>query len=213
MAHPHILKIFIHSSSQNITKLVKFGGIFLTILYSFQHFFLIFFIVIMQNRQWEEECLLSANIPYLINQIHPGEWHSNIQPWNVIPPQSIMPIRSLHVGTHNTPQLGVLIDISLKYGKHISICVKKANRMPGTVKGKLSGTAFYDKFLQIIRPHLEYCSWNLYQLWHVRLIEGVQRRFTLLIPGLRELPYEIRREAESYYNWNQKNTWRHWSIL
>ena len=52
-------------------------------------------------------------------------------------------------------------------------------------------TSFYKS---LVRPHLEYCvqSWNPYQLGHVRLIEGEQRRFTKLIPVLRELPYEER---------------------
>ena len=98
--------------------------------------------------------------------------------------------------------LGVLIDKSLKHDKHISACVKKANRMLGTMRRKLvyreqhSMTSFYKS---LVRPYLEYCvqSWNPYQWGHVRLIEGVQRK---LIAGLRELPYEKKTKGdESYY--------------
>ena len=73
--------------------------------------------------------------------------------------------------------LGILIDKSLKHGKHISTCVKKANIMIGTMKRKLvyreqhSMTFFVYKSL--VKPHLEYCvqRWNPCQLGHVRLKE------------------------------------------
>ena len=44
------------------------------------------------------------------------------------------------------------------------------------------------------KPNLEYAvqAWSPHQLGHIRLIEGVQRRFTRMIPELKSLPYERR---------------------
>jgi len=49
-------------------------------------------------------------------------------------------------------------------------------------------------YKSLVRPHLEYCTaaWcPLYQKGK-KLLEKVQRRFTWMIPGLKEVPYEIR---------------------
>ena len=47
-------------------------------------------------------------------------------------------------------------------------------------------------YKSVVRPHLEYAvqAWSPYPLGHIRLIEGVQRRFTRMIPELNSLPYE-----------------------
>ena len=46
----------------------------------------------------------------------------------------------------------------------------------------------------IVRPHLEYCieAWNPYIRKDIDMLEKIQRRFTKLIPGLRDLTYEER---------------------
>ena len=49
-------------------------------------------------------------------------------------------------------------------------------------------------YKSLVRPHLEYAvqAWSPHQLGHIRLIEGVQRRFTRMVPELKSLTYEAR---------------------
>ena len=49
-------------------------------------------------------------------------------------------------------------------------------------------------YKSLVRPHLEYTVqvWSPHQIGHIRLIDGVQRRFTKMIPELKSLPYEAR---------------------
>ena len=49
-------------------------------------------------------------------------------------------------------------------------------------------------YKSLVRPHLEYAvqTWSPHQIGHIRLIEGVQQRFTRMIPELKSLPYEAR---------------------
>ena len=49
-------------------------------------------------------------------------------------------------------------------------------------------------YKSLVRPHLEYAvqAWSPHQLGHIRLIDGVQHRFTRVIPELKSLTYEAR---------------------
>ena len=49
-------------------------------------------------------------------------------------------------------------------------------------------------YKSLVRPHLEYCTvaWSPYYGKDKELIEKVQRRFTRMIPDLKDLPYEQR---------------------
>ena len=49
-------------------------------------------------------------------------------------------------------------------------------------------------YKSLVIPHLEYTvqAWPPHQIGHIRLIEGVQRRFTRIMPELKSLPYEAR---------------------
>ena len=49
-------------------------------------------------------------------------------------------------------------------------------------------------YKSLVRPHLEYAvqTWSPHQIGHIRLIEGVQQRYTRMIPELKSLPYEAR---------------------
>ena len=49
-------------------------------------------------------------------------------------------------------------------------------------------------YKSLVRPHLEYAvqAWSQHQMGHIRLIEGVQQRFTRIIPELKSLPNEAR---------------------
>jgi len=46
----------------------------------------------------------------------------------------------------------------------------------------------------LVRPHLEYCTtaWSPHCLKDRKLLQKIQRRFTRIVPGLQELPYESR---------------------
>ena len=93
--------------------------------------------------------------------------------------------------------VNVVIHGTLKPAAHIANCMKKANQMLGmiqrtiTYKNKIILLLMYKS---LVRPHLEYAvqAWSPHQLGHIRLIEGVQRRFTRMIPEFKSLTYEAR---------------------
>jgi len=47
-------------------------------------------------------------------------------------------------------------------------------------------------FLQVLRPHLEFCTaaWSPHNVKDKVLIQKVQRRFTKMIPHLKNITYE-----------------------
>ena len=99
--------------------------------------------------------------------------------------------------TESEKDLGVVIHSTLKPAVHIANCVKKANQMLGMIQRTIT---YKNKrilllmYKTLVRPHLEYVvqAWSPHQLGHIRLIEGVQRRFTRMIPELKSLTYEAR---------------------
>merc|ERR1712240_913158 len=93
--------------------------------------------------------------------------------------------------------LGVLIDYKLDFGDHIKEIVSRANRMIGLIRASfscLNKKMFLNLHKSLIRPLLEYCVqvWSPHLNKYIKLIEGVQRRATRLVPELKELPYEER---------------------
>ena len=93
--------------------------------------------------------------------------------------------------------LGVLIDYKLDFGDHIKEIVSRANRMIGLIRASftcLNKKMFLNLYKSLIRPLLEYCVqvWSPHLNKYIKLIEGVQRRATRLVPELKELPYEER---------------------
>ena len=89
--------------------------------------------------------------------------------------------------TESEKKIGVVIYSTLKPAAHIADCMKKANQMLGMIQSRIT-------YKNNIRPHLEYAVqvWSPHQICHIRLIEGVQQRFTRMIPELKSLPYEPR---------------------
>ena len=93
--------------------------------------------------------------------------------------------------------LGVTFDHSLKFDRHITNAISKANKMLGIIKRSFT---FRDKdtltrlYKTLVRPHLEYAN----TVWHPLLkrqsisIEKVQRRATRLVKSIRHLSYEER---------------------
>ena len=90
--------------------------------------------------------------------------------------------------------LGVIVDNKLKFHEHIRSVVDKASGLSANI---LRSTLCRDSsfmmpvFLAHIRPLIEFgsCVWNTGYLGDLRLLEGVQRRWTKKIRGLEDMSY------------------------
>ena len=93
--------------------------------------------------------------------------------------------------------LGVYVQENLKFDKHISLTVNRANRLVGLIKRAFS---YLDEetllvlYKTLIRPILDYGNtiWFPTLKKDIRAIENVQRRLTRLLPELSHLSYEER---------------------
>ena len=99
--------------------------------------------------------------------------------------------------TEEERDLGVIIDSQLDFGKHIRTIVARANRVLGLIRVSfkyMDKPMFVNLYIALVRPLLEYCVqvWSPYKRKHIRLLEGVQRRATKLVPRLKNLNYEER---------------------
>ena len=99
--------------------------------------------------------------------------------------------------TSEEKDLGVLIDDKLLFRSHIKGVVSKANKVLGLIRigfSCLDKDMFLNLYPVLVRPHLEYCVqvWSPHWRRDIKLVEGVQRRATKLVPELRDLPYEER---------------------
>jgi hypothetical protein len=99
--------------------------------------------------------------------------------------------------TESEKDLGVHIDNRLNFKTHIEETVNKANRIVGLIRRSflcLDTQSFPLLFRALVRPHLEYGNvvWSPRLVGDQKLLEGVQRRATRLVPGLKDLPYEER---------------------
>ena len=106
------------------------------------------------------------------------------------------------VDTHR--DLGVLVDSSLKFHKHINTIVCKsaglANQLLRSTVNR-SRAFMIPLFVSHIRPILDYCSvvWNTGFLGDLRRLESIQRRWTREIEGLEGMSYTERlKELELY---------------
>jgi hypothetical protein len=93
--------------------------------------------------------------------------------------------------------LGVQIDSELKFSQHIETQVNKANRLLGLIRRSydyLDCESMRLLFIALVRPHLEFGNvvWAPKLERDKKLVEGVQRRATKVIPGLKDLTYEQR---------------------
>ena len=93
--------------------------------------------------------------------------------------------------------LGIIVSEDLKWDKQCSEAVKKANRMLGMIKRNFSDRSqetIMALYKSLVRPHLEYCCqiWSPYYKKDIKLIEGVQKRATKLVTGMKELNYNDR---------------------
>ena len=95
--------------------------------------------------------------------------------------------------------LGVWFDEELKFERHITEKINKANQSVGIIKKNfefMDMEIFLLLYKAIVRPHLEYGQ----SIWHpnlkkqVKAVEKVQRRATKLVKEIAELTYEERLE-------------------
>ena len=93
--------------------------------------------------------------------------------------------------------LGILVDRTLSFNGHIEKAIAKANQILGLIKRTL---VYFDRdtlkllYCSLVRPHLEYANvvWHPQYKKHIKLLEGVQRRATRLLPMVAERPYQER---------------------
>ena len=94
--------------------------------------------------------------------------------------------------------LGVTIDNELKFHKHVSLAVSKANQMLGIAKrtfSELDKETLTTVYKTLVRPHLEYGNviWHPKYVADIQKVESVQRRATKLINNdLKDKPYQDR---------------------
>ena len=98
---------------------------------------------------------------------------------------------------HDQKDLGVIIDVELKFHQHTASVSKKANQILGLIK-----RSFYTRdemtiltlYTSMVRPHLEYGNviWGPHYQRDITMVESVQRRATKLITSLRNKPYHER---------------------
>ena len=109
------------------------------------------------------------------------------------------PLQSKRIDIKSTTcerDLGVYVDKELKFSRHTSTQVNKANRLVGLIRRSftyLDVHSFKTLFITLVRPHLEYCGtiYNPRLLKDKRQVENVLRRSLKMIPGLKDLTYCI----------------------
>jgi len=85
---------------------------------------------------------------------------------------------------------------NLKSESHSSSCVVKANKILGMIKRTFTtrrAGVFLKLYKSLVRPHLEYAvpAWSPSLLKDIKLIEGVQKRFTKLVSSNKEEAYNL----------------------
>ena len=93
--------------------------------------------------------------------------------------------------------LGVWVDPLLNFEEHINKTVKKARQISGLIIRTISFKSkdiMIPLYKSLVRPILEYGNavWSPYLKKNKLLIEGVQRRFTKCIVGVKDMEYEDR---------------------
>lgn len=93
--------------------------------------------------------------------------------------------------------LGVLFERDLKFSKHISAKINKANNILALINRTfehLDKYTFTKLYTALVRPHLEFANvvWHPYLRKDIDSLERVQIRATKLVPSLKDLCYQQR---------------------
>jgi len=95
--------------------------------------------------------------------------------------------------------LGVIISKHMKASQQCRQAYSKANKMLGIINRTVdykSMTVLLKLYKSLVRPQLEFCTaaWSPHYRKDKELLE-IQHRFTRMLPGLKQLPYDQRLEA------------------
>ena len=99
--------------------------------------------------------------------------------------------------TKHEKDLGIIVDVRLNFEEHMEKKVKKANSIMAMIRRAFQ---FMDKgifmllYKGLVRNAMEYggAVWSPYKMKDIEKVEGVQRRATSSIPGMRKMTYEER---------------------
>jgi len=99
--------------------------------------------------------------------------------------------------TYMEKDLGVTVDAHLSFEDHMNKRVKTANSMMGMIRRGfqfLDRTMFLPLYKGMVRSGIEYGGpvWSPYKMKDIEKVEGVQRRATKVLPGMKEMAYEDR---------------------
>ena len=109
---------------------------------------------------------------------------------------------SYHINGNRIPcktafrDLGVSIQVPLKFNNHIDIVASKAARKLGLIN-KLFKFKSKDNILRLfcslVRPYLEYSSivWSPYTIRNIRKIEKLQKKMCRMIPSISNMSYSV----------------------
>lgn len=97
----------------------------------------------------------------------------------------------------NEKDIGVIFDQGLEFNEHIKEKVGKANKMAGIIRRAyrfLTPDVFVPLYKALCRSHFDYATsvWAPDSVRQIEQIEGVQRRATKYLPGMRDMCYEQR---------------------
>ena len=97
---------------------------------------------------------------------------------------------------HQEKDLGVVISNDLKVSQQCQQAYNKASRILGLINRTIEyrhRDILLRLYKSLVRPHLEYSisAWSPHYSKDKVLIERIQRRFTKMIPSVRDLPYEV----------------------
>ena len=104
---------------------------------------------------------------------------------------------SLLEATDSERDLGVQVDIDLKFREHAATAVAKASQILGVIRrscAHLDAVTLPVLYKSLVRPHLEYCNtvWGPFNRADQKRVERVQRRATKLVRAIKDLPYTER---------------------
>ena len=93
--------------------------------------------------------------------------------------------------------LGVTITCDLKASQQCTHAYSKASKIRGVINRSIvykSKDILIQLYKSLVRPHVEFCTaaWSPHYVKDKELLQKAQRRFTHMIPGLKDVPYNKR---------------------
>ena len=90
--------------------------------------------------------------------------------------------------------LGVIFERDLKFSRHISTKINKANSILALISRSfeyIDKFSFIKLYTALVRPHIEFANvvWHPYLRKDIESVERLQMRATRLVPSLKKLPY------------------------